>query len=723
VLSNHFVFAPIGAALEPFRLACNHCLSKVVVRHEHMLGLRLPCPKCQSEIQIPSSPPLAARQVTHAVQQVVNSAALTKAGDPEWEQMLASESFLTPTESGDESVARFRPVEDDAAGSSASTSVDANTTIPLTPMRESEKAPLHAQNWQSQGAAKRRQLLILATVGIAGSLLAIGCFAAFIQFVGTSPKPVQPVAQGPDKGLGADSGKSMSSTPINEVQIFSPTAVVVDDVVATQSATPEPSLASETSTNPLPLAHLDNADQRPSVDSEPIPETTAPTATTLHDVVIPPPSNQKTAEASAEAEPIKDALPDIFRLWEKEGIGGEKSKSDAGMGKNEIKEELDPQNAELEQELAIHPLAKPVPKWDERSKLALSSFNVKNTSLLRCIDLLGRIAGVGIGVDWESCRVAGIELSKPIDISATDKSLAEILDSLVESHQMVLSTNPDGTLLLSASTQAMNAGAVKDWSVSSLFQGGSDQPEDRQQAIETLIKLWGYENVCSFDGDKLVWTDAASAIQKGNIQASLCEMANLRNVPEPSPWHASKHPSLLFATSEWQKLADLLVNKVPMSVIVPERRPITEILMTAASETGIELIIDWKSVWEHGFVPNELSISVLRGRTFPQIANRYVTDFALQLVPIGKNSLLLTTADVRRKLIRVIPVALPKDFKLEDLKQSLRRIAPLGPDDRTRFRVVSIPGMVDMYFVRVCPPQVDELSDSDIVLSFGWPTK
>ena len=120
--------------------------------------------------------------------------------------------------------------------------------------------------------------------------------------------------------------------------------------------------------------------------------------------------------------------------------------------------------------------------------------------------------------------------------------------------------------------------------------------------------------------------------------------------------------------------------------------------------------------------PKESAVIVLGGRTFPQTAKRVLTEFALEIIPILDDTVWLTTREVRQNLVRIVPVRMPKNYKLDDLRQSLRILAPVV-DDQTRFRVVPIPGTEDLYFARICSPRADQLNDPELMLSLGWHEK
>ena len=189
-----------------------------------------------------------------------------------------------------------------------------------------------------------------------------------------------------------------------------------------------------------------------------------------------------------------------------------------------------------------------------------------------------------------------------------------------------------------------------------------------------------------------------------------------------TPYFYFSSSPLIFSTSEWNNSFSALQRQISNTVFAPEKRPIPELLMTAANETNLNLLIDWQSVWSHGLTPKASAAIVLGGRTFRQTARRFLEEYALEIVPIFDDTVWLTTREARRGLIRVVPVRMPKNYKLDDLRQSLRILAPMGSGDR-KFRVEAIPGTEDLFFARICNPRVDQLNDPDVMIGLGWPDR
>ncbi len=616
--------------------------------------------------------------------------------------MLASENFTIPVDTENDSTSRFRPVSD--SDNYALAPIE-STPIPFNPLPTStDPTPLHKQPWQSNSVAKRRQILTLVMIAITGSLVAIGCFVAFMKMVGS------------DRSTLSAGNDGATTVPKNATGVIQDQGT--DDAAKSE---PNASAQSNTSTDPdmgdspepTETAEMVGIEQpKVAVPEEKRSDSSQASATTPPPIAITPPASLPTIE---DDDASSVTLPPIFGQLLGDVLGKGKSIPDAGFGKNELADELDVQNAELYIDQVFHPQAKAVPSWEEKGKLQLRSLTIKDTNFLRCIDFFGRMTGVGITVDWQSCRIAGIELTKPLQLDSQGKSVAELVAEIVENMGLEWTLDKQGLPVISASRAAMESKLPLDWSVPDLFAEGFEQ-----QSCDALLRLWGYEDVCSFSSGRLQWNERATPIEKANVQASLNALASLRKLRDDHPWQPKNEIQAIFSTDQWYRSLAALNRQVGMSVIIPEPRPVADLLMTAAKATNLNVCIDWQNTWNHGLIPNKPATSVLRGRTFPQIANRFLTDYALDLIPISEDTFWITTGDVRRKMVRVVPIRIPKDLKLEELKQSLRLIAPLGPDDRSRFKVIPIPGTIDLFWARVCSPRADQVNDPDLILSFGW---
>ena len=622
---------------------------------------------------------------------------MTKVGDVDWNDLLANEAPSTRANGSNDSSPKFRSLNEPDFVPVPS------TANPAKPLSASElELPKKERALRRNESAKGRQVLILAAIGVTGSLVAIGCFVLFVQMVGNKPQPIAKGADGVDKELKTNVPTPSPSEPSNSEPIVPP--------VQEPGITPpiDPSIQVESEATGAPATIPLKADDESTKSSAP----TMPTEPTQSNPSAPQ-TTPDTTSPSVASDDESIAIPPVFGI-----LRDVLQPSNAGTAiiePSSERTELNIENAPVDQKQVFHPDPKPIPAWAERSSLTLSSFRQKNISLLRCIDLFGRMTGVGITVDWQSCRVANIDLTKSIEIDEKDKTIAELVSEVIRANGLEWNLDANGLPVVSAPKAAMEAKSTRDWSTKGLFQS------NEREACETLIRLWEYQDVCSYADEQLRWSELATPIQKANMKATLCELATLQKL-DSNLWSKSPEFPLIFSLNHWKQSIVALERKTRLTLEAHERRPIPDLLMTTAAETQLDLIIDWQNAWQHGLTPTNSAAIVLGGRTFPQTAKRFLTDYALEIVPILDDTVLLTTREVRRSLIRTVPLRMPKNTKLDDLRQYLRTLAPLV-NNRNKFKIVPIPGTDDLYFARICSPSLEQLNDQDVVLGLGWPER
>ncbi len=625
---------------------------------------------------------------------------MTKVGDFDWSELLAKEDLSTRPETEGETGSQFRQANEPDFIPLPS------TFKPITPMpANASSPPINKQAWQSSELAKRRQMLMLATIAVAGSLLAIGGFVAFMRMVGTKDKPIVNVPTIEKKLPELKKPEGIEEVPLETQPTVSPAPK--SDNIGPDNIGPE-SIGPDKTNRAAAVPPNVDATKNDAMENDALSKPS--------DVLTNPGTQPALAPAiNPTTKSDEDLMASAF------GLGSiSQDLNDTPMGSLSLRDNdvaaLDIENAEVSRDQLFHPVPSPIPSWDKNSKIAFSSLRAEGISLLRCIDMFGRMSGVGVAVDWQSFQVAGIDLSKKIDINVENKSIAEMMSQLVSDHGLVWTLDPAGVPVVSASKEAMESKLPTDWSIAGLFP-----TEAAKLGCEDLLRLWGYDDVCRLVDGRLQWTEQATPIEKANMTSSLCQLAKLRN-QDAGNWTQVPDASLVFSPGQWNSSFPTFERQISRNIVAPEKRPIAEILMLAADKTNLNLVIDWQNVWGHGLTPTESANIVLGGRKFPQIAKRFLNDYALELMPIGENTVVLTTRDVRRNLLRVIALRLPKNYKVDDLKQSLRELAPVV-DDVSKFRVIPIAGTEDLFFARICSPRVDQLNDPDLMLGLGWPDR
>jgi hypothetical protein len=329
------------------------------------------------------------------------------------------------------------------------------------------------------------------------------------------------------------------------------------------------------------------------------------------------------------------------------------------------------------------------------------------------LELFGRLTDIGVTLDWQSCRANGIDENPTVQVKLESGNLHGLLQSLLAQHKLKLELDPNG--FPHVVPQEIPAQQEETWKLDEIVE-----PSKAKELATLLVAMWDVEPMCREENGAIVWSASASAIDKSKGFATLRQLAKSLGKPAPNWPGTARFAKSPFSLDAWKECRTVLAKTVPASVLQQESRCVTAILQSSAKEVHANIFIDWKSAWAHGLSPTEEAISVLRNRTLPMIANRYLLNYALELVPIDADTFLLTTGKSRQSNLCVVPIRLQPDQKLENVKRALSTLRPIASDGSSRLQVRLVPGQSDLYLARICPPNSVQVFKEEITDAFGW---
>lgn len=737
-----------------------------------MIGQTLPCPRCQGPVHVapplPNNPPpaVSGTAAAHIAGQIqtsakadsqpqpianrspgfhrpttINSDAITKVDPADWDlgQIEAALAATSGPAAGrlDQPLPDFSEVDESAFGSqllnpSSEGSEPSESLQPIQAIEAIKPAGNAPHSWQSQQAKARRQILLLGTVGISGCLLAGLGFVAFLQIFGKS-KTTDPVALA-NAGAAADAAAVAPAPAAVTPSSESPS-------VDANSTSPDSQAKGDLELNPAKMdrakptentskATPPNAGDAASVPVEPPngdPEKPNP------DMMAPPlfqlsnpanPSVDGTREPNlnggtpTDEPPIEEELPEIFRefrnMFDRSSQNGW---DDIGKGERTLDSELTLENAEVNFKEEFFPPPITVPNWADRSQRVFSAIQSQPMNLLQAVDWLNKLGGVGISIDWFSLNLSSVDWKAPIVLQGEGISLGELLDQLCDAKGLV-PVEYAGSFLYLRPKQELVAGRLRSDGSTDAGALAVGLPAGQDQAIVALLIQWWGIDGCRYENGQLQWTNTAEPHTQAQLLSSLQSIREAIAAQPPTPSRGAD-PYDFARPAAWIEAHRLAQKTIPSDVVVYEERPVMDLLIRSAESSKANLLFDWPSVWSHGFHPGRLSISVLRGRNLEEISNRYLDDHSLELVPLDSQSLMLTTDSERRGTIRIIALRTDRGVNLDEIKQSLRPLVPRGPDQRSRFRCVPLPGEENVVLVLICPPTLAQLRDNDLVRAFG----
>ncbi|MFN7730317.1 MAG: hypothetical protein ACK5OB_00340 [Pirellula sp.] len=765
--------------MEPFRLVCPQCSSKVVVRNAQMIGQTLPCPKCRGPIRVEAPaqppPPLEAKPTESPKEaatplrsnirpSTINSGAITKFDPADWDLGNLESSLGEPTatapgvasELPDFSEVDALPIPSlsDPAPSATATNVATNTA-PHASGRDATttaNSPVNAPSvggappipgavpgvtpgkLRQQQAQSRRQLILLGTVGMTGCLLAVLAFLAFLQSFGkgSSKSPIaqkNPIEAEGNAGKSEDGKAFEANVPGGQPGINQDAAVQPSEKVEGATENTAGDMA-ETPTSPLPQPNALANDQNKAAPNGAAPNGEAPSAPANPATdgglfpggfTLGPDGNQVGAGPTTDADskaPVDEGLPSVFREFEQMfNRSSQNNWDDVGRGNRSIDSELSMENAEvlLKDEIFPDPIA--VPRWEERSERTLTSVKTRPMNLVQAVHWLNKTGGMGISLDWFHLNLIGFDWERTVSVEGENRTLGSILEQLANAYGLEAASYSEGFLYLKPKAEGLRSRLRIDGSTPS-GPISSGLPDGQASAIVELVaNLWEV-NGCRVENDQMVWSPETEAFAQAQVLSTLQSIREVRAGQSVKPG-ASSDPFDFARPVAWAACSDRVQRPIAADVVAFEERPAIEILVRAAEATGTRLLIDWPATWAHGMHPGRLSVSVLRHRTLEQIAQRYLVDYSLELVPMDGQSILLTTDVERRSTMRVIALRTDRGLSLQDLKQALRQLVPRGPDLRSRFQCVTLPGDENLVLVRICPPTLEQMRDPDLKRALG----
>lgn len=727
--------------MDPFRIICPACSTKLVVRQPELVGRTVPCPKCKNAIHVvrpgevawnpgtvgttdapsgaDSKKKSSAPQPSRRPASTVNSEAITKADPGDWnledlEAALASQASPS-SDAGEEGF--FREL-DQESGAVRRKDNEPFAIQPLDPASAAQATT--PATWQSPQAKARRQLLTLFVVGLSGCLLAGLAFIGFLNLIGKPNRDKQQV----DPVVQANPVNPIDPVdPVNPVKPADPAGLnkPVDLMAGAESDGQVGQVAPVADPLGVPpentqAAAVDPANEQPVKMDQGSNAKEQSQNTTVKDAVENKPS--ETTDQGADST-TDENLPSIFKdflpVFDRSSQPGW---SDLGkVGDKTIDQEISIENADVIFSQEYYPQPMALPSWSERAERKLGRIRTKPMSLPRFVQWLNRVSGHAISLDWFLFNLSEIPLDQPYAFESEGSTVGGILEEFKTKIGAEVDIDSKGFVYLRPTAEKLSTKLKADGSTE-LGPMSKGLPEGQDQAILKLVLDMLQVDGCEYKDGKLLWGADTNAYQQAQVLAAL---ASIRERLGTAGTLAQGATSVFdFNRPEaWVSLYRKSQSKLGKEEILYEERPIVDIMARAAQSSQVELLMDWPSVWSHGLHPNRLALSVLRGRTMLEVSNRFLEDHSLELVPLDSKTWMLTTEAQRRAMVRLVAVRTDRGVSLEDMRESIRGVVPRGFDGKSLFRSMPLPGVDGVVLLRICPPNSSLMGDQDLLRALG----
>lgn len=559
------------------------------------------------------------------------------------------------------------------------------------------------EEWTSSNAAKSRQYLMIAFVGISGIALAGLLFVLFLRWYSTASVPMAAGTanqvqlsneeqadnsgdelsgdNAPDNvpantGLGGDKVSEVESGLENDI------AAIDTDNTEGNAADSNISLDSDTSsangigTTPLVPSNNDDAT---AVDSDPVNELVdGSEQVQVTETALP---KQLAEYAPLISFNMQFVIPDTPVI-----------PSQAPLTAEEMGLEPNPGDANL-----------PTVDLQERMRAELPGLIFGSRTLSQAVNLWTHLSGIPTIIDFESLAAAGIDRNSKVRVQQVEaKSLAELARQLAQSIGAELLVVENRYLSIEAPTNAMLAALPRTISLEGLLntEDAEVSPWIEEAMTELFPELsmrwkldggslhvdWEEENLTSselkswFAAVRMFddWRSLKASGNQGESQALLVQsLADSRLLPE-------------------------LEMELPGAI--PQPQPVGQALSRLCSQAGLECWIDWANVDQGGLGPDSVYAVVTHKRQLRQALSDYVENFRLVVALLDEKSLWLTSPAAYR-LDSQLYVLDRGGKTVEQWQQQLRLLTPLDEAGIGRLLVLPSPDGSTI-IVRCCRPSL-----------------
>jgi len=705
--------------LEPVRVACPNCHGKLVVRSELLLGQTVVCPRCKSDVSLPTLASMSNSSEKSPVS--YDSSAITRVDDGQLAQRIAEEistkeSLLDVDGQAFESaIQAFRPHEnsDSTSSASASRSDDRMLDQPLaleTLPHDDHPITASLNDWNVPETRRKRQILLVVMAGLGATILALAGLFAFLSLAAkdASVAQVPPAIESPqaDPAIPANDSvppQDQKSDGRNDTKEVSDTA------------------ASDPLQNPPKVVDgSDDGKQLP--DSSQIPDSlteamqTKDIANLIPDARIVPTDQQKSKDANNQEMFDSLDMPESMKRFSQVFDPGSLSLLPDSFGK-ELNNGGDGGAEKIDIEMLYHPAAVVYPNWEKTQEFVIPRLATKDTfPLSELLIILGQLSNCGLGWDYESTRLSNLDTDTPVSISVEAMSMGEIVAKLCDEHRLALAFDSQGQPLLRPIPAWIKEGLPSDWSISDLATDATSL-EEWNRILEVFFPSIG--DRWKFQGDTLQWSDASTPIQQATVAAFLDQARTAFSLKAKSTLPASLlDPRLGLETSH------VSLSKQGASII-EQAMSLPQLLDRAARDVGMKLVFDWKSVSAHGLSHAKSATHLLRGRNFPEVARWGLDEFALVAVVDGSDTVVITTLPQQRRMWRTLFLKLDAGKTVESVRESLRLLSPTDEQGRSTLLVSALPKLGEApdawVVVRICAPNVEQLQSRAVRDSLQLP--
>jgi hypothetical protein len=680
--------------VEPFSITCTTCQAKLKVRSAAAIGQILSCPKCESMVQVVAPPGWQPENAASSA-----AAAQVKASSPTGSSIKLPREAAPPS-SGSmpaSSAPAASPAADElsAAVADAAAAFEDFSHLPVgsvSPTPPQLQLPPLSADWASPTEALWRKVAMYA---VAGGTAAVVLSLALTYFLSGDDSPpvteqvaaadVDPAATEPDPGKTVDVPAAKTTEPATQEAPQPKPEIATESLLPPVEKSPAVEAVLPTDTQPLPTEKTTPAAKN---TAQPPNAAETPATVTTPDGTETSPASESTAPA-----PPLDAAKLLADASLETLLPADAPSPDAALTvpvKEMTQEELaaaaaaDPPASEragssLE---AAGPVAAvrripnestaPLQPAEEMLRLQLPQVTFHNIPLALLLGELSDLSTLPMTFDLNALSAANISPDVLVSVSASDKTLAEILTKTLADEKLTYFTDKRHVIVTTPSAAA--APRTVKFSVEDLASG-----EDQLRELAALIvKMVAPESWQFADGPGKIELEnnRLSLEQSGSVvfeSVVFCErLRTARGLATRSRLPADQ----LLLTSAHAQAKAHLARKVACTFHAPTR--LVDVVRYLEELSGAKILIDWRSLSSANFNPQDMITCALPEQPLSNALDALLSPLGLTYRVVNKDTLeVFTQQDLPTKMTREfysLQSLMTSGVKLDVLLTAIRQL-------------------------------------------------
>lgn len=280
----------------------------------------------------------------------------------------------------------------------------------------------------------------------------------------------------------------------------------------------------------------------------------------------------------------------------------------------------------------------------------VADIQIADQPLADVVRLLSKIAGTPFTIDPTALRIAGVAATKPVALGGNNSTVGKLIDQALTPIRLEL--NRQGSAYILARIGSSNVRQAS-YRVADLLPAGSPDALPLIELLEPMLTTGGTAGTISTDGRK-VQVDGPGRLHLEF--AVLCE--RLRKARGLSL--ASRYPKELIQIKPLLSSMQSVLDR-RTTFTFADFSPLAEVIAHWRSSTGLEILVDWASLADNDLTPTSTIACSVNDRPWQESLDAVLGGLDLTWMPAAPNTLWITTNMAGQGVTRVefYPVSSP----------------------------------------------------------------